>query len=111
MGFNFDVNMFIEQVANALGVATDTVIQLYPHLLKEFIGYEVFTGLYGFFGVLTIVCGVLLSVGSVYIFEYKKAWISLLTVSILSGVCTVVSYIMSIITAPNITLLLRLLEQ
>lgn len=111
MGFNFDVNMFIEQVANALGVATDTVIQLYPHLLKEFVGYEVFTGLFGFFGILTLVSGMLLLCGAFCVFEYKRVWIPLLTTFILSGICTGVAHIMSIITAPNITLLLKLLEK
>lgn len=114
MSFHFDVNAMLEQIASALGVATDTLIQLYPQILKEVVCYDFFGVLWGMFLCITVLCGVC-AVGYLYFKSFdmyespkKSVLLSLIGSTVFCLITTIVTYGLQVFTAPNIVLFSKL---
>lgn len=117
----FDLNEFINQIANALGIATEKVIELYPLLLKEYSFYKIFSCL----DFITGVGAVLSLTASFAVFLYAMMnspfcsdeettrTISIskkfVVMSVVFGALMFVSYALSVLLAPNVNLLMDIM--
>lgn len=117
----FGLNEFINQIANALGVATEKVMELYPLLLKEYSFYKIF----GCLDFITGMGAVLSLTASFAVFVYammnspfcsdgetdRTLSISkkFVVMSVVFGVLMFVSYALSVLLAPNVNLLMDVL--
>lgn len=118
MNFNLDVNQIVNQIAEGLGVASSSLMKMYPQLVTEYSMYNLFGDLMSTFLFLTLtilVLGGFITIGAMdlwdddkYIMKSFKWWIGL-TVS--SGLITIGMLALKLILAPNINLIMDIMER
>ena len=115
MAFNLDVNEIVNQIANGVGVAAETLIDLYPQLVTEIVRYEFFGSMEALFGGLSIVFGVvafpvLLISSATEDWVTKNVVISAIVCELLLIIISIVMYALQMFTAPNVVLFMKLLN-
>lgn len=112
MNINFDVNAVIDQMASALGVATDVIAEMYPQLLQEFVYYEFFSAVGLVSTIIAITLSVINIVGAPFFLsdDYVPNWVKITSVitCISMGLISLISYGLQLFTAPNISLYMKL---
>ena len=116
MNINLDFNYIINQIASALGVAKDVVIEMYPHLLREYTCFKFFDLLFLCL-VISSIAATIFAFSMVFIsFDYysdisKKTVVLMVISTIVMWVLTIAVYGAKLFTSPNIHLLLDLINR